>query len=199
MSAADASNPLVAERPRTLVGRIPNLGDREYVYRCDDALEIDQVDGYEVETKRVFFSDVELITWHQRYSAGGLWIGGLSLLGGLLLWLLMASSGEAAMFWVGFWVFFFPNLPVMAWFLWPYWYVTVFGRRGSARMRWHFRRATSRQVFEELTRDLRAYQQAHADAAPVEETVPMGFAPPPNDATSPPVGTVIEQERAADR
>ena len=179
MSTLPSAAPQVSERPRSRVGRIPNLGDREYVYRCDDALEIDQIDGYEVETRRVFFSDVELITWHQRYSVGGLWIGGLSLLGGLLLWLFMASvvpNGDG--FWIGFWVFFAPNIPVMLWFLLPYWHVTVFGRRGAARMRWHFRKAHSLEVFEQLTRDIRAYQQAHTEPSETVEAAPSGFLPP---------------------
>jgi hypothetical protein len=163
VNAPALQGPAVLDRPRILLGKLPNLGDREYVYRCDDALEVDQVDGYEVETKRVFFSDVELVTWHQRYSAAGLWIGGVSTVVGLVLWLLMAMSDETAG-WVGFWFFFLPNVPVLLWFLWPYWYVTVFGRRTSARMRWHFRRQRSREVFEQLARDIGAYQAAHRPA-----------------------------------
>lgn len=179
MSAADFSGPAVNERRRTLLGRVPNLGDREFVYRCDDALEIDLVDGYEVETKRVFFSDVEMVTWHLRYSTGGLWIGGLSLAAGLLVWLAMAySSTDSLVSWIGFWAFFVPNIPVMVWFLWPYSHVTVFGRRGVARMRWHFRRAKSREVFEQLTRDVRAYQQAHQEQAPTVDEVPAAYIPP---------------------
>ena len=38
MSALPSAAPQATERPRTRIGRIPNLGDREYVYRCDDAL-----------------------------------------------------------------------------------------------------------------------------------------------------------------
>lgn len=179
MASSAPATPAVTERPRTLLGRVPNLGDREYVYRCDDALEVDAVDGYEVETKRVFFSDVEMITWHRRYSVGGLWIGGVSVVVGLVIWLLVAiGTGDSTAGWVTFWIFFVPNLPVLAWFLWPYWHVTVFGRRSVARMRWHFRREHSRQIFEELTREVRAWQEAHREAAPAAPT-PVDFVAPP--------------------
>ena len=50
--------PVVADRPRSRIGKSPTPRDREIVYRCDDALEIDAIDGYQVETKQVFFSDV---------------------------------------------------------------------------------------------------------------------------------------------
>lgn len=189
MNRSAPAVPAVAERPRQMIGRIPNFGDREFVYRCDDALEIDAIDGYEVETRRVFFGDVEMITWHQRYSVAGLWIGGLSLAAGLALWLLIANTtNDAAVFWIGFWVFFAPNIPVMAWFLWPYWHVTVFGRRSVARMRWHFRKAKARAIFESLSRDIRAYQEAHREPEPLATaTVPAGFGPPTIDvAGSPP-------------
>ena len=181
--------PAVADRPRVLIGRQPNIGEREFVYRCDDALEIDMVDGYEVETKRVFFSDVQLITWHQRYSVLGLWIGGLSLAAGLGLWLLIANTtDDPVAFWIVFWALFVPNIPVMAWFLWPYWHVTVFGRRRVARMRWHFRKTKARAIFESLSRDIRAYQEAHREQEPIAaSTVPAGFGPPTIDvAGSPP-------------
>ena len=177
MSIPQPMAPVVADRPRLRIGKSPTPGDREIVYRCDDALEIDAIDGYQVETKRVFFSDVQMITWHQRYSVLGLWIAGLSMAFGMLLWLGITRKSEDV-FWIGFWVFFAPNIPVTLWFLWPYWHVTVFGRRGAARMRWHFRKAHSLEVFEQLTRDIRAYQQAHTQPSETVEAAPSGFLPP---------------------
>ena len=178
MAPVAPPSPVVSERSRTLLGRVPNLGDREYVYRCDDALEVDAVDGYDVETKRVFFSDVEMITWHTRYSVGGLWIGGVSAALGLVICLLVAlGSGDSTAGWVTFWIFFVPNLPVLAWFLWPYAHVTVYGRRSVARMRWHFRREHSRRVFTELAREIRAWQEAHREPVPTAPT-PADFVAP---------------------
>ena len=177
MSIPQPMAPVVADRPRLRIGKSPTPGDREIVYRCDDALEIDAIDGYQVETKRVFFSDVQMITWHQRYSVLGLWIAGVSMAFGLLFWALIGTTNEVG-FWIGFWFLFVPNIPLTLWFLWPYWHVTVFGRRGAARMRWHFRKAHSLEVFEQLTRDIRAYQQAHTEPGePVEAALP-GFLPP---------------------
>jgi hypothetical protein len=186
MTPLAPSAPVVAERPRTLLGRVPNLGDREYVYRCDDALEIDAIDGYEVETKRVFFSDVEMITWHSRFSVGGLWIGGVSVACGLLLWLVvLAGTHDSTAGWITFWVFFVPNLPVLGWFLWPYWHVTVYGRRSVARMRWHFRRERSHRIFQELVREVRAWQEAHREPVTATAT-PADFVAPLAPASSAP-------------
>ncbi len=186
MSPVTAAQPAVAERRRTLIGKVPSLGDREYVYRCDDALEIDAVDGYEVETKRVFFSDVEMITWHQRYSTAGLWIGGISVALGGFIWLLVAAgTRDPTAGWVTFWLAFVPNLPILLWYLWPYKHVTVFGRRSVARMRWHFRRERSRQVFEQLTQDVRSWQEAHREAEPVMAPPPTLVAPPAAALDSP--------------
>jgi hypothetical protein len=152
----------VSERKRERIGVTRGLVERENVYRCNDAIEIESMAGYDVEIKRVFFNDVEMITWHQRFSKPGLWIGGLSVVAGLLLWILIATTvPDEAAFWIGFWVLFLPNVPVLLWFLWPYWYVTIFGRRTSARMCWHFRKAQSWRVYEELAREISDYQQRH--------------------------------------
>ena len=118
-----------------------------------------------------------MITWHQRYSVLGLWIAVVSMAFSMLVWVGILRKSEDV-FWIGFWIFLVPNIPVTLWFLWPYWHVTVFGRRGAARMRWHFRKAHSLEVFEQLTRDIRAYQQAHTELNETVEAAPPGFLPP---------------------
>ncbi len=156
-----------ASRNRRLLGKLPTMGDREVVYLCDDAVESDIVDGYSVESRRVFFSDVQLITWHRQFSVAGLWIGGGSLLLAIVIFALLLSMksifdpllADSALFWILFWVIVAPNIPILVWFLRPYAYITVFGKRNRAVMRWHFHHGRSRRVFEELTVLVRSYQQ----------------------------------------
>ena len=67
-----------AARKRRYLGHLTTFGERSSIHLCDDAIEIDLIDGYDIETKRVFFSDVQLITIHRQYSKWGLWLMGIS-------------------------------------------------------------------------------------------------------------------------
>jgi hypothetical protein len=49
---------------RERLGRRSAFATREYVYRARDCFEIDEVEGYEITRKRVFFDDVVLVTRH---------------------------------------------------------------------------------------------------------------------------------------
>lgn len=53
----------MAERER--LGRRSGFSHREYIYRTRDCFEIDEVEGYEVTRKRVFYDDVVLVTRHR--------------------------------------------------------------------------------------------------------------------------------------
>jgi hypothetical protein len=50
---------------RERLGRRAAFSHREYVYRTRDCFEIDEVEGYDVARKRVFFDDVVLVTRHR--------------------------------------------------------------------------------------------------------------------------------------
>jgi hypothetical protein len=182
----------VPNRPRRLIGKLPTLGERELVFLCDDAVELDLINGYTVETKRVFFSDVKMISWHRQFSRWGLWIGVLSVVGALIsLYYLDKSFGSdgtfnavSGSFWIAFWIFIAPNFLILAWFMRPYAYITVFGTRTRATMRWHFRHGRSRQVYDELVRLVTAHQerdrsaQAALQARRGERELPAAALPP---------------------
>ena len=53
----------MAKRER--LGSRAGFSYREYVYRARDCFEIDDVEGYEVTRKRVFYDDVVLVTRHR--------------------------------------------------------------------------------------------------------------------------------------
>jgi hypothetical protein len=173
-------------RARTLLGKNAGLFDREHVYLCEDAIEKDLVDGYDVETRRLFFSDMEMVSWHRRFSKVGLWFGAISVAGGILVMLLLGAilnsgfSGthQTLVSWVLFWSCVAPNIPILLWFMRPYAYVTVYGRRNRATMSWHFRHAHSRRVFAEVSQLVRSFQEEARRQLPHGALVPASLAPP---------------------
>ena len=50
---------------REKLGQRRGFGYREIVYRTADSFEIDEVEGYDITRKRVFFDDVVLVTRHR--------------------------------------------------------------------------------------------------------------------------------------
>ena len=63
----DRQGRLRMERPprRTLIGKRNGVSTRQRIYRTADALEIEEVEGYDVTRRRVFFDDIVLVTYHQ--------------------------------------------------------------------------------------------------------------------------------------
>jgi hypothetical protein len=62
-------------------------------------------------------------------------------------------------------------------------------------MRWHFRKRHSIEVFEQLTRDIRAYQQTHTELTETVEAALPGFSPP-DLVSAPGVPEVVHAEAA---
>ncbi len=182
-------------QPRRYLGKLPSLWDREQVYISDDSIETDIIEGYSVETRRVFFNDIQAITWHRQFSVAGLWVGGISVITAVLIFVMLAvftqtmiPSGQAgSVLWILFWVVVAPNLPIFLWFMRPYAYVTVFGKRNRALMRWHFRHGKSRLIFEELSQQVGAYQErARAQfLRSSQESAAAALPQPPSDAADP--------------
>jgi hypothetical protein len=179
-------------RARAYLGHLTTLGERSTVHLCDDAIEIDLIDGYDIETKRVFFCDVQLITLHHQHSRWGLWLTGISTLIGLVIWLANAGRTEHDTGWIAFWIAFVPNLPFLFAFLRTYEYVTVFGRRTKATMCWHFRHARGRRVFDQLVglvqqaqeRERQRVAERSMAAAPILPTPPQPAEPAPSLAAT---------------
>jgi hypothetical protein len=191
-------------RQRTLLGTMSGLFDRERVYLGEEAIEKDLISGYDVETRRLFFSDMEMITWHRQFSKAGLWFGVISIAAGLLLMMFISAivnvsfkSGNHAMVtWVSFWVCVAPNIPIALWFMRPYAYVTVYGKRNRATMSWHFRHVQSRRVFAELAQLVRSFQEHARQQLPQAVPVPAALAPPGEEefTAAPPASSIGSAE-----
>jgi hypothetical protein len=143
----------MSERPqRVFLGSMLGVGERMRVFRTPDALEVDSSDHYEIQRRRVFLDEVQLVTLH-RGLGGGVYpwvLGGLTLFTGFIAAVsftipdateirngfLLATAVLAA-------------LAVASGFL-PAWTVTVYGRRTRARMRYRFREGKARAVYAEI-------------------------------------------------
>jgi len=167
---------------RKLLGTASDFLTRVRIYLTDDAVEIDEIEGYTGVRKRVLFDEVLLVTLDRRRKLQSLLLwGGLTLLfsmpgtiaayvgpsdarlGGLIMIALMGGP-----FFLGFVVHGVVGTD----------HVTVFGKRTIAQMRFVLRKRRARETFDLLRDVVRRSQQPAATAS---VAVPP---PPPADAGS---------------
>jgi hypothetical protein len=178
------------QAPRILLGTSAGLATRERIYRIEDALEVDDVDHYEIIRRRVFFEDILLVTWHRE-------LGWAFLLAFGLLTLLFATIGVAIAvasadstglivavtcalpFAVPFGLRLLLRLDV----------ITVYGRRSRARICFSFRKARAKAVYGEIcqlaaTHQDRLASEIHAAGTPTGEPPSSPEPLPPQEASS---------------
>lgn len=161
--------------PRRYLGRIQTLGERVRTYWTDEALEVDQVDNYEIRRRRVFFDEILLVTLH---TTRGILISILPFFLALLFAVMaLAARSEpdaSAVFWIVAAVF---AAFAMGAALTPVWVVTVYGRRTRARLHFRLRQAKARQVYADICRAAADAQRALALRLAAE--IPEPPPPPP--------------------
>lgn len=141
---------------RRFLGSAGTWTHRVRVYLADDAVEVDEIEGYEGTRSRVLFDEVLLLTLDRRRRAVTLVVCfGV----GLSLYLPVAIKPEGIL------------LAIMSVYAAPFLIVgllhvafgtdciTVFGRRSTAQMRFSFRKARARRVFAELQERIALAQQ----------------------------------------
>ncbi len=156
---------------RRLLGKASGFEMRQRVYATREALEIDEIEDYDITRKRVFYDDVLLVTHHRFHGTAYLIVSGIAAAGATALVLSVArvETGLA----VGFlllaalplWLVFLlrATLGVDA--------VTVFGRRSKARLHFPFRKRRAAEVFAQICRSVTQAQARKAG--------PSGRAPGP--------------------
>ena len=165
--------------PRTYLGRDQNLAGIIRVYLLPDSVEVDEISLVEIERTRVYFDDVLAVTYHRARSAVflvlmGIIIGLIALPGVALV--AKRETGVA----VFFLILVSPCLlSFLLHLLLKTDYITIYGRRTMARMRFRVRKARAREVFQQLTARIRAAQATAAAAA-------AAAAPPPPAPELPP-------------
>jgi len=138
-------------------------GSLQRVYLRDDGLDVENVSGYEVTVKRVYFDDVLLVTRHQRVGTGFIvFTGFFSALFGILVgaYSLGGADGVAVFFAVVTLCFF---LPLVLRVVLKLDVVTVFGARSRASMQFWFRKDRASEVFERVCHVVRETQDRIAE------------------------------------
>ena len=163
---------------REKLGGRAAFSHREYVYRARDGFEIDEIEGYDVTRRRVFYDDVLQVTLHNFRPWAGV---AAALILAFVFGFLAAAVGAAARSaaW-GFGVFLVTGAPALVYAILLVSLggeaVTVQGRRSHARMHFGLRRRRAREVYRVACRLVRERQQRLAREAPARAPVP---APPP--------------------
>jgi hypothetical protein len=176
--------------PRVRIGRYNDLATRQIVYQTEEAIEVDEIDHFQIVRKRVFFDDILFVTLHRQFGAAFL-VTMATLAAILLLVTAILVSEHQPEFGLGFGaaaspfiVAFFVRLVLRQDV------VTVYGRRSKAAMRFTFRKAFARAKFEEITSLGRraqariAAQQRAGERHTAERELPSDVPLPPAETQS---------------
>jgi len=163
---------------RTLLDKWASPLTRVRVYQTPEGLDVETNEHFEVAYTRVFFEDVQMVTYHREYGPLYLTLTGLFSLAFLILFAFMASINTEAMI-AGLIIF----IMFGSWFtvafliraLWGVDVVTVFGRRSKAVLRYRFRKRRARETYGKICAAVRAAQR---------ELMPP---PPPAESPAPPI------------
>lgn len=155
---------------RKLIGRASGAVSRQRIYRIPDGLEVDDIDHYEVTRRRVFFDEVTAITYHKQIGWIVALVFGLPALFLLTLAIIFAVAGEATPALVSGALAALFAIPSVIKLIVPAHVVTVFGKRTKAAMRFSYRHARAREIFDELVAEVR---QRHDRLAAERSAVPV--------------------------
>jgi hypothetical protein len=160
---------------RVLLGAESGIADRCRVYRTAEALEVDLIDHYDIQRRRVFFDEVQLVTLHPRRGVWRIALGFalLALAAGLLG---VSAAGDPSAQNTLFVSALALALVAVASAFAQAWVVTVFGKRTRARMSFNFRSGKARRVYAEICQAVATAQTAAPQAPP--EPPPMPQTPP---------------------
>jgi hypothetical protein len=167
----------MAKRKR--IGRWNDIATRQAIYQTDAGLEIDEIDHFEINRKRVFYDDILLVTMH-RYI--GVWFVVAMLVFGIGFLTIGALIGDKSAV-IAFGIIASPFL-IMALVrvIARIDVITVFGKRSRARMRYTFRKSYARRIYAEISAKAREAQRRLAadiqaaeppEAPPLTDEVPM--------------------------
>ncbi len=164
-----------AER-RTLIGKRNGASSRQRIYRTADAIEIEEVEGYDVSRRRVFYDDIVLVTYHQ--FLGWPFLLGMSLL--LIPCTLFTIAGFEVSRQAGLVVFLLSVLPCLVAIVLRLVLrvdaVTVYGKRTRAQIPFWFGKEKARQLYQQIGRLAREHQERLARQAAA--TAPRPPLPP---------------------
>jgi len=147
---------------------------RELIFETADAIEVDSREGYEITRKRVLFEEVLLVTIHRTYGTAYVAVMlVLSLLFGVLAVGFKFGAHEAGVA-MTFAILALPFLiALIVRVVLKLDFVTVFGRRSKAVLRFAVKKRRAREVYGHICARAREVQRSmeppHSVTVPVEE------------------------------
>ncbi|HZF11144.1 MAG TPA: hypothetical protein VFE33_20320 [Thermoanaerobaculia bacterium] len=135
---------------RVRLGTAHGAAQRRRIYQTAEALEMDEIGGFETSRRRVFFTEIVWVTLHRARTGAAVWVlaalAGLTLMAGFGLLaevaeLAYALFGLAAVLGLG-----------AAFAATPVWVVTAHGRRTRIALRFRLREIRAHTVYGEICR-----------------------------------------------
>ena len=143
---------------RHYLGAASGIALRQRVYRTRDYLEVDEIDGYDVVRKRVFFDDVLLVTYHR--FMGWSFLVAMGTLAAIFTLIAVATGSGSRD--AGLAIFAISALPFLVLFagrlILKVDAVTVYGKRSRAQIHFPVRKGRAREVYVQLCRAAREHQ-----------------------------------------
>lgn len=154
---------------RKLLGRNTGLMLRETVYEAADAIESEAHEGYDVTRKRVLFEEVLLVTIHREMglpyvvtmAVAAILFGGIAFLARQEAAVAISFGVLAVPFFIG----------CVFRLVWKLDYVSVFGRRSKAAMRFSIRKRRAREVYDRICSRTLEVQRAMMEREPIAEVM----------------------------
>jgi hypothetical protein len=167
---------------RHYVGKATGLALRQRVYQTREAIEIDEVEGYDVTRRRVFYDDVLLVTHHQFVGRGFVIAASLLTLAFAALAWVVAQQDRTAGLFVGA----LSSLPFASALLLRVVLkvdaITVCGRRTKAQVHFWFRKRRARELFARICRAVKERQDKLARDLHAGDSRRLASPPPPTTA-----------------
>jgi hypothetical protein len=149
---------------RKLLGRNAGVMLRETVYETADAIECEAREGYDVSRKRVLFEEVLLVTIHRE--VGTLYVMTMAAAAVIFAGVALLARREPA-FAIPFGILALPFLiGCVVRLVLKLDYVSVFGRRSKAVMRFSLRKRRAREVYGRICSRALEVQRAMVEREP---------------------------------
>ena len=150
---------MAERRERMLLGSRSSLSTRQRIYRLADAIEVEELEGYDVTRRRVLLDEVLLVTYHQIFGWAFLVAMAVLLtLFGFMSGLLALAEPRAGLI-----AFALTGLPagvaLVLRLALRLDVVTVFGKRTKAEIHFWFRKSRAREVYRQVCRAARERQE----------------------------------------
>jgi len=161
---------------RKLLGRNVGAMSREAVFETADAIESESREGYEVTRKRVLFEEVLLVTIHRE--VGVVYVTMTAILTVIFAGVAILSRSAPAVA-ISFGILALPFfIACVVRLILRLDYVSIFGRRSKAVMRFSVRKRRAREVYGRICSRALEVQRAIVERQ-TEEASPISEAPPP--------------------